>query len=365
MLEQHQAQQLRAAGAERRADGQLAAAGHAGGEQQVGDVGARDEEQQHDTRRHRDERRLHGGHRLVEHPHELHLHRPPLAEEQIVDERARDAARSRGPFRRRLLDRRARPEPRDGGEDAHFRLVRRRDEPDLRRPQARLRGGEGEAGRRHPDDLVVAIVEAHVGADGVGAAAEPLHPEAMAQDDDPVLARFFLGLVEEPAHERLHPQDGEHAGTELAAADAIGTVRRRPQIPAVAVRGWPLDCPGSAPGCHGGGADDAADPAAGARPVFGDEQQLFGVGIGERAQQHAVDDGNQRGREPQAQGERQERRRGAAAAVSQRADRLSKLGLERGHGRSTSQGPYPAQLRWLRHLTDDGPAAIVRLLHWL
>ena len=101
---QHQAQQLRAAGAERRADGQLAAAGHAGGEQQVGDVGARDEQQQHDARRHRDERRLHGGHRFVEHPHELHLHRPPLAEEQIVDERARDAARGRGPFRRRLLD---------------------------------------------------------------------------------------------------------------------------------------------------------------------------------------------------------------------------------------------------------------------
>ena len=156
----------------------------------------------------RDERRLHGGHRLVEHPHELHVHRSALAEEQIVDERARDAARRRGPFRRRLLrstrpagaarwrGRRALPACSASGTNRTCGVHRR----------------ASAVGKAKPGGVTPMISWSRSSRrmcvpDGVGAAAEPLHPEAVAQDDDAVPAGFLLGLVEEPAEERPHAQD--------------------------------------------------------------------------------------------------------------------------------------------------------------
>ena len=71
--------------------------------------------------------------------------------------------------------------------------------------------------------------------------------------------------------------------------------------------------------------------------VFGDEQQLFRLGIGQRTQQHPVHDREQGGRQAQTERQRQKRRSGAGPAANERAERLSKLGRERSHVPSKSQ----------------------------
>jgi hypothetical protein len=124
--------------AERGTDGQLALPGDAPGQEQVGDVGAGDEQDEADGHREHEEGRTDARRRrLGERPH-VHLDRFPLAEQQVRRHGARHRAGRRRSLGLGLERRHAGPQAPQGREDldaALLRVLRRID--DIREPQSR------------------------------------------------------------------------------------------------------------------------------------------------------------------------------------------------------------------------------------
>ena len=72
-LGEHLPHQLRTAGANRRADGELAAARRGADDEQVGDVGARDQQHEGNRAHQRQDRRTHAADEVVEHRHDVEV----------------------------------------------------------------------------------------------------------------------------------------------------------------------------------------------------------------------------------------------------------------------------------------------------
>ena len=63
--------------------------------------------------------------------------------------------------------------------------------------------------RQHADDLVRLIVAEQRAADDVGCAREPIAPQRVADDDDPVLAAEVLVRMEHASERRRDAEDVE------------------------------------------------------------------------------------------------------------------------------------------------------------
>ena len=200
-----------------------------------------------------------------------------------------------------------------------------------RRPQPRVVRGEGEAEGRDADDLVVAIVERHPRADDVVAAAEALLPERVAQDDDAVTAFLLLVGAEEPAPGRCHAEQREEARADTSARHLFGAGIGAPQEALRAVGGEPLQRARVVPRVEGQAAQIVAERADRALVLFGDAHQLFGLGIGEWAQEHPIDDRNQRGGDAEAQRKGQEGRKTGGLRAGERAHGVAEVVAESVH----------------------------------
>ena len=137
--------------------------------------------------------------------------------------------------------------------------------------------------------------------------SEPRSPETIAQDDDAVLAGNRLFRREKPPEGRRHPQRRERLGRQRSAIHAfhIGAVRDREGLRRI--RGEALDHPGRlAPRLEREIAQPGlANNRAAARMVLRQDDDAIGCCVGQRPQQHAVDDGEDGGVDADGEGERE------------------------------------------------------------
>jgi hypothetical protein len=130
----------------------------------------------------------------------------------------------------------------------------------------------------------------------------------VAQDDHAVAAVLLLLVGEEPAAGRRHSEDAKHAGAQPGPRDRFGAAGRPPQERLLAVRAEPLERLRVVPRVERQVAQVVAERADGRSVLFGNAHQSFRGGIGERPQEDAVDDRDERGGDAEAEGQGQERR---------------------------------------------------------
>ena len=251
---QHQPRQPGPAGAERHAQGQLALPRHAASDQQVGDVGAGD--QQH-AERHRHQQPQRQVERLAQHARPLRRRqhgqaarqeRAPRVRRGGVESRVGGLVREQRRVERieagaQRVDRRAVGEPAEDLHPAeaaalelqprrtHLRLHRERHEHLGRRQQLEA----VEAARGHADHGQRMAVDDDGLADHVAVAGEAALPVVVAQHRDRRAARRdVVAGREQPARRRREPEDGEVVARDQLALDALGAagvpdVKREPR----------------------------------------------------------------------------------------------------------------------------------------
>ena len=245
-FDQHLLDQPASAGADRQAQGHLALARCGARQEQVGDVRTRDEQDQGGDRRQNPERAREllaqrrgtvGRRAEVERrPEEAGdaLGRPLRPEG--LGRVAADVREGRVQHALRLLEPDARvqapddPEPAEAGVAEGPRVVHRVRQPEIGRA-ARLDAREPRLG--HADDLKLTVLECEPAAHDRGIAAEPPHPERMAQDRHRMRARPLVVLGgEQPADRRRDAQPVERvAGHDTASAPVPSRRRRRRTSP--------------------------------------------------------------------------------------------------------------------------------------
>ena len=277
-----------AAGAEGRADGDLASAVGGAREQEVADVGGGDEEHESHRAEQDQERGLDvarvargdgGGGRA-----------PPALVLRIGAGKGGGDPRHR---RRGLRDRHARLEPADHPDEPRpgvggGRAFEHEGGPHLGA------SGMDEAGRHHAHDGVALVVEGDRAPDHAGIGAEFPTPQRIGEDHDVVVARSRVFGSERAPQARGHPEDLEEVSREPVSDDrlrlagpgeAAGPVARGAQVrehaAAVAVGGV-------GHGRH----RSARDAALGA--VLPDPDEPVRVGEGQRPQEHGVHDAEDR-----------------------------------------------------------------------
>ena len=285
-LGEHLAYEPGRARPERRAHGDFATASRRAREREVRHVGARDEQHEGDgAHEHEEGQAERSGHLLVQrHQHEALalVGRGVLRREPVREPVHRGAGRGerhlRSQPRHHLQDdqppcRRCRVEP-ERPEDVRVRLHRR---AEVRRQHAN--DGVGDAGQRQR------------ASNDAGVAAE-MPPERVRQENDRWGARSIVGGLEAPSERRRDTQHAEVVLADLGAREPLGF--------AVTAR------EARAPAGDGGGAREHVVLAAPVeeegrrRPlprgpvleaqVLPDHDEAIGLRIGQRTQQHAVDD---------------------------------------------------------------------------
>ena len=189
-LGQQLADDAAAAGADGGAHRDLAGAHAAAGEQQVGDVAARDEEHER-HRAEQDEQPL----TVVADDFRVKGIRDPDPDLVVVGILLRHLLINRLQFRIRLRDRHAAREPPDSGQVVVVvagELLRREGD---RCPQFRGVGGDVEGGRHHADDGVRDAVQTNLPAEDPGIGAETSRPQPVAEHGHAGLTRGVFGLA--------------------------------------------------------------------------------------------------------------------------------------------------------------------------
>ena len=327
----------RAARAEGRADAELARTRGRSGEQQVADVGARDQQHHDDDAGDQGQRRADVADHLIEDAIDRNafvLVRPGV--------RAFELRRDRVHLRLRLIER-------DAGLQAADRPVvvprsrrRWRDHPP-RRPHVGA-GWEAELGRQDADDRVDALGVFQRAPEGRAVPAEPRRPERVADDGGERAALLLLGVGGETAGCRACPEQREelrrdacHHGVVRAAADADRGLATRVRGHAVEARRAVV------PVLEIGGGHRAAD--ARRAPERGQRDQTVLVRIGQRAEQHRVDHAEDRRvrADPERQDERRNQREGGLIQQEPRgvAQVCEHGGLDEGGLREVAHGSRP------------------------
>ena len=196
--------------------------------------------------------------------------------------------------------RRARLEPRrDGQEVPLIRAVRIRLE---RKKQVGGRVGPIALGQHAYDDVRIAVDRNGASGD-LRIAAEPGCPRVVRENDDVRAAGPILVGAEATTDQRLHGEDAEVIHADVDALDLLGPVAAA-EIHAGAgevVGGDPVERLGTAPG-HELGNRRCAGCAV--RILTADLNEPIRVRVRQRAQQHTVDDREDRGIRPNAQRQR-------------------------------------------------------------
>jgi hypothetical protein len=339
-LQQQLARDPSASGAERHAHGELLLPPLHAHQQEVRHVRAGDE--QHEA----DRAHQHPEH-VADVAHEVLLEGPQaggdvrvLEQLLAVPGRGGEALEGDGKqprhVRVRLGDRRSRLETRD-------RLVAEVAEEDLGPVELEgeielgLHVEEAERAGHHPDDLVSLAVDDEPPADRPGIAAQPRLPVRVAQDDGGWAPRLVVLGRERPAQERGHAEQREDAvrdakdrhalrlGQSGHAGRAVGPEPHVLERPALVTRG-------EVEGRTGAQVDDV--DAGGDVP---DPDQLLGVGVGERLEEHAVQDAEYRGVGADGDGHRCDGHRREQRGPREPADEVLRLGGEV-HGSGYARG---------------------------
>jgi len=342
-----------AAGADRRAHGQLALPRDTPRQQQVRHVRAADEQDAADASHQHEQRRTDLRGDGVEEDLRAHLHRAALAEDRFGQRRPRHAARGAGSLGGGLGHRRSWAQPSQRREDLD-RLPRRvggsaRDAQ--RRPQPRLAGGEIELGRRDADDGARPAVERERAADRGRLSAEALAPEAVRQHHDGLRAGSGVLGEQQPTRRGARADEREKRRRDRDARDARRLAAARLEKGAPPVGRQPVERArrAVAPGMEGEFAEQRPHRRVRAGVVLREAHQPVGVGIRQRAQQHAVGHREERRIGADAQRQRHERRDREPPLPRHRAQRLPDVSCEVVHvppGEAASQGKEEPAIRF-------------------
>ncbi len=299
-LGQELAHQAAARGAQGSADRDLALARRHAGEQEIGHVGTRDQ-QDHAHGHHENQQGRPNG---LDHPvleqHEVHAPSRVVVRVLLLEPLG-DA----GDLRLRALQGHPVREPADDAEVVGTPLLGI-DLHGERHPGLGVAVREVEALGGDADHGVRLAVEGQPPADDPGVGAEAALPEAVGEHHDVPGTRPVLLRAEAPPEGRRPAQDPEEPGRDLRALDPLGLDAGRGQAQVGAGEGGhagertALRPPVREVGRRGGEAREAG------RGVAVDQQrQAVGVRIGQRPQQDAVDDAEDRrvGADPQGQGD--------------------------------------------------------------
>ncbi len=320
-----------AGGAEGGAHRDLAPALGRAREQQVGDVGAGDQQHEGDGAKNREERRPAGaadeaglerlepqaGHvlglGLVGGDH-LIRDRPQLGAGlrcgRAVAQTAEDAQHARGPG----------PLPFGGNERC----------PDLRRFGERLTAGH------HADDRGRPAVDAKRAAEHAGIRAVARAPNSGADDDDGLRARALVGVDEIAAEGRRLPEHRERVGGEIRALHLFGQVTSVAEVHRrAAVAGEPGEMARLRPPLLQ--LDERRVAAAPVPQVPGEHVQVVGRFERKRPHERRVHDRETHRIGADAEGERQDRGGGEGAAADDQADGEAQVLHERIHHRQATR----------------------------
>lgn len=333
-------QQAAAPRTERRASREFACSSAHAREQQVGDVGAGDRQDQPRAGEEEQERRAHARGHLFDHRTDPNLHRRPFSEHQ-VGERTTDAPCMGRPLHLGLNRGRRIGQPRDGPDDSHhpgFRIglghLERHMESDLV-PALRSRHGprKREARRQDADDPMVDAIEGQSPVDDLRVAAEAFLPRGVSQDHDRGGAAFRVGVIEEAAGDGRRPQHAKQRRRDLYASDAPSGARAGHVELAGGVAADRFQAIGrSGPGAVRRGAEHGLpERRVRAGMHLPQPDQAPGFVVGERTQQHAMDDREDGGRAPDAEGHREQGRGGEPAVREQNAKRQADVLNEETH----------------------------------
>ena len=176
---------------------------------------------------------------------------------------------------------------------------------------------------QHPDHRVGLVVHLEHGAHDVWVATEALLPVGVAQHQHRFGAQVVVGVDERAAEQRLHAKHGEkvgrhHPGQHPVRLTAVQERERHAVILDEAVQRLQLVAV----------VDDLLDRernvlGAGAGCLLAREHQLVPVAVGQRLQQHAVDNAEDRGVGADAERQGHDHQQAVARAAPQRADAVS------------------------------------------
>jgi hypothetical protein len=214
-------------------------------------------------------------------------------------------------------------QPRNGLVIERGRLRRRGIEPH-RQPQCRVGCRETRAGGHDADDFVRHAIDVERPVQNGRTPAVLSRPQLFGDHDNRRCTRLIVELGEEAAPHRRHAQCGEKVGGHAGPGETLGLgaadrsqIRRRDLI-AAEVGERSIVAPVEQE--SGIGLVDAEEARHDEGMGQGDE--AVRAGIGQRAQQHRVDDAEDRRRAADAERERQDRGGGEAAVAQETASRV-------------------------------------------
>ena len=303
-------------------DGDLAAAGGRADEQEIRDVEARNREQHRHGAIKDDEGRLNlAGQLLAQRPE---VHAGALVE--VVGRR--QSACDPAEIRSGSGNRSAWLHPGNGIEEATGHSPPVESSIQLkRRPHVVVLEDEAEILRHHADDRGRRAVHLHDAADHLRVAVEALLPQPIADHGDARSVGTIVGGGNRAAEQRANAEHRKEFGGHSLVVQAHGFAHASQcqrvaephcdvvervivALPVEPVRGRDAGARRAYGGVEGRG---------GRVESRGHEQQLLAVWIGQRPQQHLVDDGEDRRVAPDADRQRQDHRRGEAGTSPQAA----------------------------------------------
>ena len=334
------------AGSERRPHGELALPRGAGGQQQVGQVGAGDEQHDADGRSEHQQAAPRASHHRLEqrrHPHRLAV----VAGRELLLQPGGDG----GEVGARLVERRRRRQPAHAADEVPAAIGGGRVEPERQEDvggAVRVLLDVAIARRQHADHGVGLRVHPHRPADDAGRAGEAPPPEPVTDERDRRRVGPILLRQERPAQRRLHPERREIGLRDPHHPDAFGVAFRaadggRADEPVRAHRGERAGVAGVVEEIGRRQIADLAVVVVEAAHL----DQLFGRRVGEWREQHRADHAEHRRVGADAEGER--------ADGDQRRSRGWRGG---GGGRAGSSAPWG-------HRRPGAPARVVSGRAWI
>ena len=317
---------------QRGADGDLLATLGRAGQQEIGHVGAGDEQHEADRPGQRDECGPHLAHgdlaQVVDHD------APAVVGPRVLLlEPRRDGVH----LAAGLLDRHA------GSEPADHVVVMRSSFGELLRGEGdgdvQLGRVESEAGPHDPDHGVRLAVERERRSDQVPTRAEPVLPEPVADDDDAARTGPILLGEEGPAVQRSRAEEIEQVGGDQGAIDHFRVVAAREREGGRSERRHPregarLIAPIGEIGRRN------AEPVQPFRQIaLEDHREPVRIDVGQRREHHGVHDAEDRAVGPDAQRQRQHGDRGEARALEEHPKGEPRILEHRSH-RSLSSYSY-------------------------
>ncbi len=217
---------------------------------------------------------------------------------------AGESLRDRLHLDRRLVQRHARTQPPHRGEPLPL-VARRLERVERERHPDLLVLRKGEALGHDPDHRVRLSIHANGAVEDVGGAAVPVLPHGVAENGHARTARPFLAVAKVASDHRAHAEHGEQVRGHERAVESLGALDAAHVDRAVVVAGEPLERALLRSELHqvGVGHPRVVDVARGM--VALDDHDALGARKGQPAQHGAVDDAEHRGREPDADAERE------------------------------------------------------------